>query len=175
MTVTVNRSRNSYNLSCKITNSSGALFDFSKSTGYSLRDSAGLFTFDRVLALEDYSLTLASGNLDIDLYDLGTLDVGSGPGRDNLGLAQANAKICAILIENQSTSAGDLRIDNTVANAWTGILPASATLDLDAGSYMNCVFGATGKPVTDASSHILRLSAQGDDCTINVVFFSSQT
>jgi hypothetical protein len=173
MAVTVDRARVSFNLGCKVTSSSGAVFDFSKSTGSSLRNTDGTFAFDRILALEDYSLTTAAGNLDIDLYDLGTLDVGSGPGDDNLGQSHANSAIHAILIENASSSVGDLRIDTGATGSWTGILPASATLDLDAASFIQCVFGTTGKAVADTTNHILRLSAQGGDCTINVVFFSS--
>jgi hypothetical protein len=173
MAVTVNRSRLAFNIGCKLTNSSGAVFDFSKSTGTSIRNTDGTFAFDRVLALEDYSLTVAAGNLDIDLYDLGTLDVGAGPGDDNLGLSHTNSAIHAILIENASSSAGDLRIDTNVTGAWTGLLPASTTLDLDAGSFLHCVFGTTGKAVADTTNHILRLAAIGGTCTINVVFFSS--
>ncbi len=173
MAVTVNRSRLAFNIGCKLTNSSGAVFDFSKSAGTSLRNTDGTFAFDRLWALEDYSLTTAAGNLDIDLYDLGNIDVGAGAGDDNLGLAHANSAIHAIMIENDSSSAGDLRVDTNVTGAWTGLLPASTTLDLDAGSFLHCVFGTTGKAVADTTNHILRLSAVGGTCTINVVFFSS--
>jgi hypothetical protein len=174
MAVTIDRSRLAFNIGCKLTNSSGSVFDFSKSTGTSLRNTNGTFAFDRVFALEDYSLTVAAGNLDVDLYDLGSnIDVGCGPGDDNLGLSHANSAIHAILIENASSSAGDLRIDTNVSGAWTGLLPASTTLDLDAGSFLHCVFGTTGKAVTDVSNHLLRLAAIGDTCSINVVFFAS--
>ncbi len=99
--------------------------------------------------------------------------MGAGAGGDNLGLAHANSAIHAIMIENDSSSAGDLRVDTNVTGAWTGLLPASTTLDLDAGSFLHCVFGTTGKAVADTTNHILRLSAVGGTCTINVVFFSS--
>lgn len=173
MASTVDRGRISFNLGCKITSSSGAVFDFSSSTGTSLRNTDGTFAFDHVLALEDYSLTVAAGDLDLDIFDLGTLDVGAGPGDDNLGQSHANSAIHAIMIQNSSSSTGDLRIDTNASGSWTGILPASSTLDLDAGSFIQCVFGTTGKPVVDTTNHILRLSAQGGDCTISVVFFSS--
>ena len=173
MAVTVNRSRLSFNVACKLTNETGAVFDFGISTGTSLRNTDGTYAFDRVWALEDYDLTTAAGNYDLDLYDLGTTDVGAGPGDDNLGLSHTNSAIHAIMIENQSTSAGDLRIDTNVTGAWTGLLPTGTTLDLDAGSFIHCVFGTTGKAVADTTNHLLRLSAQSDTCRINVVFFSS--
>jgi len=97
-------------------------------------------------------------------------------GYDNLVLAHANANIHMIAIRNRViTSGGQLRIDNGIANAWTGVLPASATLDLPQGGVLLAQFGDTGATVTDASSHMLRLSAQTADCEIDVVFFSSQS
>lgn len=172
MAVTVNSCRIQSNITSRMTNSTGATYSLSKKIDDTLQ-SAGSFTFDRVFSLDSYSLTLASGNLDIDLYDLASLNIGTVAGADNLGLPHTNSLIHYILIKNDSTSAGNLRIDNGVTNAWTGLLPASATLDLSPGMYVSCMFGTTGKAVTDASSHMLRLSAQTDDCTIDVTFFAS--
>ncbi len=148
-----------------------------QSWSHTLKSSAGAFLFDRMLELSNYSLTTAAGNLDIDLYDLGTLDVGAGAGDDNLGLAHANARIIAIGLRNQSiTSGGTLRIDNTGAtNPWIGIHPAASVYDMAQGAFMVHYLGENGKTVTDASDHILRLSAQTADCKIDLVFYSKQS
>jgi hypothetical protein len=176
MAVTVNRGSASFNVSSNIASGSGATFAYTESFGNDLKDSNGDFIFDRSFALQDYSLTVASGNLDIDLYDLGSIDIGVGPGDDALGLSHANAKIHLIAIENKEiTGGGTLRIDGGVTGHWTGILPASATLDIPQGGFLVVQFGDTGSTVTDTTNHMLRLSAQSTDCEINFVFFSSQT
>ena len=176
MAVTVNRGAAACSVSSNIASGTGATHLYSKSFENDLKDSSGDFIFDRSFALEDYSLTVASGNLDIDLYDLGSIDLGAGAGEDALGLTHANAKIHLVAIQNKEiTGGGTLRIDGGVTGHWTGILPASATLDLPQGGFLVVQFGDTGSTVTDATNHMLRLSAQTTDCEINFVFFSSQT
>jgi hypothetical protein len=175
MAVNVNLGSASFNIGTEIASGTGAVFLLSKSFVNDL-SIAGSFNFDRVFALQDYSLTVAAGNLDVDLYDLGSIDLGAGAGRDALGLTHANAKIHLLAIENKSIpSGGTLRIDNSVANAWTGLLPAAGTLDIPQGGFTVVQFGDTGSAVTDASNHMLRLSAQTTDCEINLIFLSSQS
>ena len=176
MAVTVNRGAAACSVSSNIASGTGATHLYSKSFENDLKNSSGDFIFDRSFALEDYSLTVASGNLDIDLYDLGSIDLGAGAGEDALGLTHANAKIHLLAIQNKEiTGGGTLRIDGGVTGHWTGILPASATLDIPQGGFLVVQFGDTGSTVTDTTNHILRLSAQTTDCEINFVFFSSQT
>jgi hypothetical protein len=176
MAVTINRGAAACSVSSNIASGTGATHLYSKSFENDLKDSSGDFIFDRSFALEDYSLTVASGNLDIDLYDLGSIDLGAGAGEDALGLTHANAKIHLVAIQNKEIAGGGtLRIDGGVTGHWTGILPASATLDLPQGGFLVVQFGDTGSTVTDTTSHMLRLSAQTTDCEINFVFFSSQT
>lgn len=176
MAVTVNRGAAACSVSSNIASGTGATHLYSKSFENDLKNSSGDFIFDRSFALEDYSLTVASGNLDIDLYDLGSIDLGAGAGEDALGLTHANAKIHLVAIQNKEiTGGGTLRIDGGVTGHWTGILPASATLDIPQGGFLVVQFGDTGSTVTDATNHMLRLSAQTTDCEINFVFFSSQT
>ena len=176
MAVTVNRGAAACSVSSNIASGTGATHLYSKSFENDLKNSSGAFIFDRSFALEDYSLTVASGNLDIDLYDLGSIDLGAGAGEDALGLTHANAKIHLVAIQNKEiTGGGTLRIDGGVTGHWTGILPASATLDIPQGGFLVVQFGDTGSTVTDATNHMLRLSAQTTDCEINFVFFSSQT
>lgn len=176
MAVTVNRGAAACSVSSNIASGTGATHLYSKSFENDLKNSSGDFIFDRSFALEDYSLTVASGNLDIDLYDLGSIDLGAGAGEDALGLTHANAKIHLLAIQNKEiTGGGTLRIDGGVTGHWTGILPASATLDIPQGGFLVVQFGDAGSTVTDATNHMLRLSAQTTDCEINFVFFSSQT
>ena len=176
MAVTINRGAAACSVSSNIASGTGATHLYSKSFENDLKDSSGDFIFDRSFALEDYSLTVASGNLDIDLYDLGSIDLGAGAGEDALGLTHANAKIHLVAIQNKEiASGGTLRIDGGVTGHWTGILPASATLDIPQGGFLVVQFGDTGSTVTDTTNHMLRLSAQTTDCEINFVFFSSQT
>ena len=176
MAVTVNRGAAACSVSSNIASGTGATHLYSKSFENDLKNSSGAFIFDRSFALEDYSLTVASGNLDIDLYDLGSIDLGAGAGEDALGLTHANAKIHLVAIQNKEiTGGGTLRIDGGVTGHWTGILPASATLDIPQGGFLVVQFGDAGSTVTDTTNHMLRLSAQTADCEINFVFFSSQT
>lgn len=176
MAVSVTRASAGLSVSSQVASGTGAVYSFSKSFENDLKDSSGNFIFDRVFALDDYDLTVASGNLDIDLFDLGSIDLGAGAGEDALGLSHANAKIHLLAIQNKDvTNGGTLRIDNAVTNAWTGILPASATLDIPKGGFLVVQFGDDGSTITDASNHMLRLSAQTTDCQINFAFFSSQS
>ena len=176
MAVTVNRGTAACSVSSNIASGTGATHLYSKSFENDLKNSSGDFIFDRSFALEDYSLTVASGNLDIDLYDLGSIDLGAGAGEDALGLTHANAKLHLLAIQNKEiTGGGTLRIDGGVTGHWTGFLPASATLDIPQGGFLVLQFGDTGSTITDTTSHMLRLSAQTTDCEINFVFFSSQT
>lgn len=177
MAVTVTSSKFQLELSAFISSGTGARHTYAQTFENDLKNSSGDFIFDRVFAMEAYDLTTAAGNLDIDLYDIGTaIDLGAGSGEDNLGLTHANAKIHLIAIRNKViTSGGTLRIDNGVTNAWNGILPDSATLDLPQGGMLVAQFGDTGATVTDGSDHMLRLSAQSADCEIDVIFFSSQS
>lgn len=142
-----------------------------------LKNSSSAWTFDRLLAVEQYSLTTAAGNLDIDLFDLGALDVGAGVGRDNLGLSHANARVLAILLHNRAIdSGGTLRVDNNSAtNPWVGLFGSTRVFDLPQGGMVFGSFGENGKTVTDASDHILRLSAQTNDCELDLYVWSAQT
>lgn len=161
-----------------IESSAGAIFSLAQQWTDDLKDSAGDYLFDRIWALTDYSLTVAAGNLDIDLYDLASIDLGAGAGKDNLGQSHANARVIAIAIRNQEiTSGGTLRIDQVGAGttAWSGFGHADIQLDLAQGAFQKHYLGESGATVTDVTDHILRLNAQTATCTIDVVFFSAQT
>ena len=56
-----------------------------------------------------------SGTEDIDLYDLGTIDIGTGAGGDPLGQSVTYAEIVAIWVENKSTSTGNIFVGGKAA------------------------------------------------------------
>ena len=165
-------------IAASVSSATGARHSFYAAFSHTLKSGAGAYLFDRVFSLSDYSLTVAAGNLDIDLYDLGSLDLGAGAGRDNLGLSHANARIIAFAIRHQEDgNSGSLRIDNNgvSSTAWEGIFHSSTVLDLAEGAFITAYLGESGKTVTDTTDHILRLSAQTGTCIIDVAFFSAQS
>jgi len=133
---------------------------------------SGSYFFDSLFSAESKDLTSAS-SVDIDIYDLGTYDLGNGAGYDNLGFTHANATIHFMFIRNLSTSTGNLVVDPSVANGWTAWLP-SGTHTLAPGAM---IFGywPAGLTVTDASSHIVRITASGGDITYDFQFLSTHT
>lgn len=178
MAVTVNAATFQSQLGGIVSSGTGAKHQLGQAWSVDMQDSSDDFIFDRMFALTDYSLTTGAGNLDIDLYDLGALDVGAGAGEDNLGLTHANARILAFGIRNQEVSGGGtLRIDQNGAGAaaWTGFFDGSTVLDLAQGGQILAYLGENGKTVTDATDHLLRLSAQTNNCTIDFIFYSKQS
>lgn len=129
--------------------------------------------FDRVLSAQSKTLADAANN-DIDMYDLGTWDIGNGAGRDNLGFAHANATIHFLRVINQSASGSgaNLVIDTSVANGWTNGMPSGTKTLTPGGIFL--LYDPTGIAVTDASNHILRLTASGAEATYDFEFLSKQ-
>jgi len=101
------------------------------------------------------------------------LDIGAGAGDDNLGETHANSFINSIVIQNDADSAGTLRINQTVANSWSGLTGGSTSVDLPAGGFFAISYGSGGNAVTDASSHLLQLDAVSGDCDATVIFVSN--
>lgn len=135
------------------------------------KDSNGDYIFDRLFSAIDQTITNAT-SLDVDLYDLGTLDIGNGPGRDSVGLAHANSKIISMTIGNTSASLGTLTVDTSVANGWTAWMTSGTTVLLP-GDSISGIWQA-GLTVTDATNHLLRLSASVDDVIFDLQFTSLQ-
>lgn len=114
-------------------------------------------------------------NLDIDLFDLGTLDVGAGAGLDLLGQAINLAEITVIAIVNKST-AGELVVGGEGSAAAfkqffnnTGV-PADSSITVKAGGYLLLAAPLDpAYPVTDSTNHLLRLSAAGGDQTFDIL------
>lgn len=131
---------------------------------------AGAFYITKMLDMTAHDLTVASGNLDIDLYDLGTLDIGAGPGRDNLGQTWAQSKVHSFYLSNLSASAGTLRVDQAGlgSTAWSSVLGSNAVVDLSPGSCLAFDLGEAGVDIADVTNHVVRLSAQTDDVMLNL-------
>lgn len=127
---------------------------------------------DRVWS--DAGRTLNSGsNETIDMYDLGSLDIGGGAGKDALGQAFALAEVVAILIVNRKASVGNLTIggDGTTA-AWNSAFGGSDTAVSPAippgGWWMLFVPSDPALVVTDVTNHLLKLAASGGNVTYDI-------
>lgn len=119
--------------------------------------------------------TLTSTTTDIDMYDLGSLNVGAGAGRDNLGQAVALAEVVALLIYVHTTSTGTLIIGGGAGAGaeWNSPFNGSDTAKIGpfpAGSIvMLATRSATGFAVADATNHLLRLEASGGTVNYDMV------
>lgn len=131
---------------------------------------AGVRRFTKILEALDQSLA-DTANEDLDLYDLGTLDIGNGPGRDTLGLAHTNSKIYRLVVRNQSISTGSLVFDTSQTGGWTSWMP-SGTHSLEPGA-MLCGSWPNGIDVADTSNHILRLTASSGAVVYDLQILSS--
>jgi len=120
------------------------------------------------------SRTLASGaNVVIDLYDYASLDAGAGAGNDSVGQVLTVEAIVALMIKNENTVgvAGTLEIEPDATNGWTPIgTHTVATLGglRGGGVLLKYQPDSTGFDVVDASSHRIKLTANGGDITYSV-------
>ena len=112
-----------------------------------------------------------TSNLDIDLYDLGTWDIGSGAGRDTLAQAHTNSLIYMLYVKNDSDSTGNLVFDTSQTGGWTSWMP-SGTHTLEPGASL-CGVWPSGIAVADTSNHILRLTAASGDVTFDLQMLST--
>lgn len=122
----------------------------------------------------DTGRSITSGaNDDLDLYDLGAVDIGAGAGRDAVGQSIAIAEVVAVLIVNKSTSTGNLLVggEGTTA-AWNSPFNGVDTTvfgPLKPGGFV--AFSSPTDPayaVADTSNHILRLTASGGAVEYNI-------
>lgn len=115
----------------------------------------------------------SAGSESIDLYDLGSIDIGGGAGKDGLGQAVTLAEIVAIIVVNTSASAGNLIIGGEAsAAAWNSPFNGSDTAT--AGPFPPDSFWylySSADPafaVADTSNHLLKLAASGGDVTYDI-------
>ena len=111
-------------------------FDFKRSISYTNGTAAN--KAQRAWSSSVRSLT-SGNNESLDLFDLGSVDIGAGAGLDALGQALAITGIKALLIENISTSAGNLVVGNESTGAtWNSFFSGSdtATFTLAPGAFV---------------------------------------
>lgn len=127
-------------------------------------------------AWEDRDRTITSGNTeDLDLYDLGAVDIGAGAGCDGLGQALVIEEIVTLCIM-QTGGAGRLEIMPTQpANyiTWVPSLTAANGGALKAGGLLLMHQTDTDAfDIADGSSHMLRLGANGGDVTYDIMILA---
>lgn len=166
--------RSDFSVTTRITasNAAGAGVTVNKSFSQDNKNASSVVVPDKSLLIDKEVITSGS-SLTVDLYDLGTLDVGVGAGEDNLGETHANSSVNSIIIQNDGDSAGTLRINQTVASSWSGLLGGSNSIDLPAGGFFALSYGSTGSAVTDASSHLVQLDAVSGDVTATLIFVAN--
>jgi hypothetical protein len=127
--------------------------------------------------------SLDSGNTeDIDLYDLGSLDVGAGAGLDALGQAMTMLEIVYFGVR-QTGGTGRLQINATdpsnkvawmptltVANGGALRPPTTASTRYSGIAMFNPASDAF--PITDASSHMVRFGASGGSVTYEIMILA---
>ena len=140
--------------------------DIGVSLSATLASGSGSGSADR--AWSEYSRTLTDAtNEDLDLYDLGTRDVGAGAGKDALGQDWSVAEIVGIIIYNAGP--GDLTVTPSASNGWTPLLGASGTHTVKGGGFLYAYNPADPAfAVTDASSHKLNFAAANGNCVYDV-------
>jgi len=153
-------------------NAAGAGISVTKVFSEDNKNASSVIVPNRMLFLDKETITSGT-SLTIDLYDLGTLDVGAGAGDDNLGETHANSFINSILIQSDSTSTGTLRINQTVTNGWTGLTGGSTSVDLPANGFFAISYGSDGEAVADASNNIVQIDAVGGNVVATVLFVSN--
>lgn len=111
-------------------------------------------------------LTLSSsGTQDIDVYDLGTIDIGAGAGKDGLGGSWASAEVVGLLVTVDASSTGTLSIGGEgSAAAWNSFLNASDTAKAGpigpGGVFLIYRPDDPAFAVADTSNHLLRLTEE---------------
>lgn len=112
---------------------------------------------------DDERSLAGSATEDLDLYDLGSFDIGAGAGKDAFGQTPALAKLVAFIIRNSPESVGDLLVGGKAAatafNSWFNgdddaliVLPPGAAFMIIAPAF-------AGYAIADTSNHLLKIAA----------------
>lgn len=147
-----------------LSNSGGNVsFTFDKKIALTLTDGTTTNKADVMWSSTARALS-GSSSEDIDVYDLSTIDIGTGAGENSLGNPITFADIVLLFVENNSTSTGNLTIGNKNAtSAWQTPFGASDTASvgpIPPGGFF--IFGAGADPafaVTDTDDHILKMTS----------------
>jgi hypothetical protein len=128
---------------------------------------------------QDQGRPITSGaNEDLNVYSYAGIDIGGGAGNDALGQAMALIEIVALLIYNQTGSAGNLLIGGQgTANAWTSWISSNAATlgPVKPGGLFQ--LGMPGQPamaVGNANNNLLRVAASGGNVTYNIFILGRQ-
>lgn len=118
---------------------------------------------DRVLVSEGRALSGASSET-IDLYDLGSLNIGAGAGLDALGQAWVGAEIVGLFIRNNDTADSLVIGNDGTSAAWNSLFGGDdeAAITLLPGAMILLI--ASGDPayaVADSTNHLLKIAAPG--------------
>lgn len=138
-------------------------FDASPSTA--LTNGTGANQFDVIWS--DQSRTLnASATETIDVYDLGSIDIGAGAGLDALGQAVANAEIVGLVVSVDASSSGTLLIGGEGSGAaWNSPFNGSDTAVLGPIGANGCVLILNpvdpAFAVADTTNHLLKFAEAG--------------
>jgi len=118
--------------------------------------------------------SLANGAVeDLDLYDLASVDIGAGVGRDGVGQTIILQEIVAIAIINTNaiTAAGELEIQPSAENGWTPIgshTQANGASLKGQGVLFKAQYADTAFEVTDGASHRVKFTATGGSVTYSI-------
>lgn len=122
---------------------------------------------------ESLGRTISTGSSEtLDVFDLGSIDIGAGAGLDSLGQALAFSGIKGLYIKNSETSTGTLTVGNESSAATWNAFFAS-----DTGSFA-LVPGASiliqdpsalGMAVNDSSNHLLKMADSSGGLTYDIV------
>jgi hypothetical protein len=125
-------------------------------------------------AWQDRARTLLSGATEnLDLFDLGAIDIGAGAGKSALGQAINLAKVVGLLIHVDPASAGTLKIGGEGSGAaWNSVVDGNDTAKLsgfgaDSFLFLFCPTLAAWD-VADATNHLLKFEAVGGNVTYSV-------
>lgn len=160
------------NLKNTLTDGQSVSTTIGKNVNLNLSTGTGLNQFNRGW---QSTRTLTNTSENIDLYDLGSLDVGAGAGEDGLGLGLAATAVVALFIENLSTSAASLLIGGESSGAtWNSPFNASDTAKLSIpanGGVLLYAVGASAFAVADTTNHLLKIEASGGTANYTITVF----
>jgi hypothetical protein len=143
------------------------------SPSLSLATGTGANQFNR--GWQSKGRVLASTSENIDMYDLGSLDIGAGAGEDALGLSLAATAVVAICVENRAVSAVNLLVGGLSATtAWNNPFNGDDDAKLSIppnGGVMLWAVGATAFAVADTTNHLLKIEAAGGSATYDICVF----
>lgn len=145
-----------------LTGGGNVSFPFDKTVSFTITDGTTTDKADVMWASKARTLTGTTPE-DIDVFDLGSIDIGTGAGENALGNAITFADIILIFIENNSSSTGNLTIGNKNATtAWQTPFGGSDTASVGpiapGGFFM---LGGGADPmfsVTDTDDHLLTMT-----------------